>query len=297
VTDIAALRRDYAARMLRIAGVEDAAVARAFAAVPREDFLGAGPWTIFEHSFGAVEVTGEDPSPLYEDVLVALDRARGLNNGSPSLHALMLHHLAVRPGVRVLHVGAGTGYYTAILAELTGPDGNVVAVEHDARLAGAARANLRRWPQVGVLQGDGADWPQDTVDCIYVNFAVTHPAARWVDNLSLGGRLVFPLGVPIGRFGEAHRHSNQGAVLLFTRRPAGIAVSHLTPCAFVCAEGRLADTEASQDALERAFLGGGLEFVRSYLRGPPASREDCWFWSDDWALSYQDVDCPRHASA
>jgi protein-L-isoaspartate(D-aspartate) O-methyltransferase len=148
-----------------------------------------------------------------------------------------------------------------------------------------------------VHQGDGADWPEDTVDRVYVNFAVTRPAARWVDHLSLGGRLVFPLGVPMGRSGEARRHSNHGAVLLFERRPAGIAVRHLTPCAFVCAEGRLADTDASQDALERAFLGGGLEFVRSYLRPPPPSPEGCWFWCPEWALSYKDVDGGRHSSA
>ena len=68
-------------------------------------------------------------------MLVVLDPARGLNNGSPSLHALMLHHLAVRPGDRVLHVGAGAGYYSAMLAELAGPEGSVIAIEYDPRLA------------------------------------------------------------------------------------------------------------------------------------------------------------------
>jgi protein-L-isoaspartate(D-aspartate) O-methyltransferase len=292
VSDPAGLRRDYASRMLRIAGVEDPAVARALALVPREDFLGPGPWTILDHTVGAIQVAGDDPRLLYEDVLVVLDRALGLNNGSPSLHALMLHHLAVCPGDCVLHVGAGAGYYTAILAELTGHQGSVVAIEYDPRLAESARANLRLWPNVTVHHGDGADWPDRSVQRIYVNFAVASPAARWIDTLSDGGTLVFPLGVPTGHaIGKARRQSGQGAVLVFTRAVSCIAVRHLTPCAFVCAEGRLADTPAHQDALDRAFLRGGVEFVRSYLRPPPPSPERCWFWSPDWALSYDGIGC------
>ncbi len=287
MTDLAALRRDYAARMLRIAGVEDAAVERALAIVPREDFLGPGPWTILDPTIGAVELAGDDPEPLYDDVLVVLDAALGLNNGSPSLHALMLHHLGVRPGDRVLHVGAGAGYYTAMLAELAGWQGSVVAIEYDQRLAAAAAANLRPWPNVTAVQGDGANWPHGPVDRIYVNFAIADPAWRWIDNLADGGTLVFPLGVPPGRVrGEARRHSGHGAVLACTRSGAGMAVRHLTPCAFVCAEGSLAGTPAVREALDRAFLRGGVEFVRSYRRPPPPSPARCWFWSPDWALSY-----------
>lgn len=290
MTDLAALRRDYAARMLRIAGIADAAVARALAMVPREDFLGPGPWTVLDPAVGAVELAGDDPEPLYGDVLVVLDRALGLNNGSPSLHALMLHHLGVRPGERVLHVGAGAGYYTALLAELAGPRGSVVAIEYDPRLAAAA-ANLRRWPNVAAVQGDGADWPHGPVDRIYVNFAVADPAWRWIDNLSAGGTLVFPLGVAPGRLrGELRHHSGHGAVLACTRGGAGVAVRHLTPCAFVCAEGSLAGTPAVREALDRAFLRGGIEFVRSYRRPPPPSPARCWFWSPGWALSYDEPD-------
>lgn len=289
MSGLPALRRDFAARMLRIAGVEDAAVERALSVVPREDFLGPGPWTVLDQSIGPVELAGDDPAPLYDDVLVVLDRELGLNNGSPSLHARMLHHLGVRPGDRVLHVGAGAGYYTAILAELAGPQGSVVAIEYDQRLAAAAAANLRPWPNARVVQGDGADWPDGEVDRIYVNFAVADPARRWIDNLSDGGTLVFPLGVPPGRIrGEARRHSGYGVVLACTRTGAGIAVRHLTPCAFVCAEGSLAGAPALREALDRAFTRGGVEFVRSYRRPAPPSPARCWFWSPDWALSYDE---------
>ena len=295
MTRLAALRRDFAAQMLRIAGVQDAAVERAMSVVPREDFLGPGPWTILDQTVGAIELAGDDPGLLYDDVLVVLDRALGLNNGSPSLHALMLHHLGVRPGDRVLHVGAGTGYYTAMLAELAGARGSVIAIEYDQRLAAAAAVNLRPWPNVTPLQGDGAAWPDGPVDRIYVNFAVADPAPRWIDNLSDGGTLVFPLGVSPGRVragppgrvrGEGRYLSGHGAVLACTRTGAGIAVRHLTPCAFIGAEGSLAGTPSLREALDRAFVRGGVEFVRSYRRPPPPSPARCWFWSPGWALSY-----------
>lgn len=285
------LRRDYAARMLGIAGIDDPAVQRALAVVPREAFLGPGPWTLLDQTTGAIELAGDDPGPLYDDVLVVLDAARGLNNGSPSLHALMLHHLGVRPGERVLHVGAGAGYYTALLAELTGPQGSVVAIEYDAHLAEAAAANLRPWPNVTALRGDGADWPRGAVDRIYVNLAVVDPAPGWTGALAEGGTLVFPLGSPSGRRGACMRwHSGHGGVLALTCTGAGMAARHLTPCTFVCADGRLAGTPALQEALDRAFLRGGIEFVRSFRRPPPASPARCWFWSPGWALSYDAPD-------
>ena len=176
-----------------------------------------------------------------------------------------------------------------MLAELAGPEGSVTAIEFDPRLAEAARANLRPWPTVTTIRSDAAEWPQGAMDRIYVNFAVADPARRWIDELSAGGILVFPLGIPPGRArGEVQRHSGRGAVLAFTRTAAGIAARHLTPCAFVCAEGSLAGTAMLRESLDRAFIRGGVEFVRSYRRPPPASPERCWFWSPDWALSYDE---------
>ena len=85
--------------------------------MPRERFLGPGPWRLLARD-GGVLLQDPTPADAYHDALFALDPAQGVNNGSPSLHALMLHALDVRPGARVVHVGAGSGYYTALLAEL-----------------------------------------------------------------------------------------------------------------------------------------------------------------------------------
>jgi protein-L-isoaspartate O-methyltransferase len=65
-----------------------------------------------------------------------------LNNGEPSLHARCLSAVAPRPGERVLQVGAGGGYYTAILAELVGPQGNVEAREVEPAMIAAATRNF-----------------------------------------------------------------------------------------------------------------------------------------------------------
>ena len=65
----------------------------------------------------------------------------------------MLHDLAVEPGQHVAQIGAGAGYYTAMLAELVGPSGRVSAFEFDPELAARARANLAPWRNVTVYRG------------------------------------------------------------------------------------------------------------------------------------------------
>ena len=82
--EIAKRRRAYAAEVAR--GVGDPRIEAAFAATPREDFAGPPPWRIGSGGlFGRTTV--DDPACLYDDVLVAIDAGRGINNGQPSLHA------------------------------------------------------------------------------------------------------------------------------------------------------------------------------------------------------------------
>ena len=90
-------------------------------------------------------------------MLIAYDEQRYLNNGQPSLWAFIFDKLNVVPGERVLHLGCGMGYYTAILAELVGPTGEVSAIEIDKPLAERAREALALWPHVTVANGDGAN--------------------------------------------------------------------------------------------------------------------------------------------
>ena len=145
----------------------------AFATIPREEFLGPPPWQIYLRS-GHVE-SSSDPALLYQDVLVALKAEAHLNNGQPSLHMAGMAALGIREGETVVHVGSGTGYYTAILATLTGPSGTVIGYEIDDDLALRAKHNLTAYPNVEVRHESGAVGPLPHCDVIYVSAGATAP--------------------------------------------------------------------------------------------------------------------------
>src|SRR5208282_1379300 len=102
------VRRFYAEQLCRINRISSPEVLAAFAAVPRERFVGPGPWMI--RILGESWVTSDaDPRQVYRDALIVLDAAKHLNNGQPSLWAHHLALLGVGAGDRVLHLGCGTG--------------------------------------------------------------------------------------------------------------------------------------------------------------------------------------------
>jgi len=197
----------------------------AFAAVPRESFLGEGPWRILTPWSPYTTVPERDPALIYQDVVVALDEERGVNTGSPSLHARWMHLVSPRRGERVAHIGAGAGYYSAILAELVGNEGRVAAVEYEAGRAQSARDNLKDRSNVEVIAADGRRWPQQHADLIYVNFATPRPTDMWIDNLAVDGRLIFPLGVPRESPAGGGWRGLNALALLVTRRSQGFAAT------------------------------------------------------------------------
>jgi protein-L-isoaspartate(D-aspartate) O-methyltransferase len=133
-----------------------------------------------------------DPSYLYQDLLVALDAQKRINNGEPSLHAAWLGAVAPQDGETISHVGAGTGYYTAILSMLVLPRGRVAAFEIDQSLAEKAQRNLEPFDHVAVVNGDPTREKLPASDVIYVNAGVAAPPASWLQALNKGGRLIFP---------------------------------------------------------------------------------------------------------
>jgi len=289
--ELAVIRRAFAKQILALVGIEsDARLEEAIAAVPRERFLGEPPWQISRAPRGYEPLPSHDPAIVYQDALFALLSQRGVNNGSPSLHARWLHALSLRKGERIVHIGAGSGYYTAIMAHLVGSQGHVIAVEFDPTLAARARANLADHANVTVIEGDGAEWPREAVDAIYVNFSVERPADEWIGNLRTNGRLVFPLGVPRPKPSPwGGTHALHGAGLCITRKDKGFSVRWLGPAFFVCAEGSLSLAAAEREALQAAFERGGIEFVRSLIWQERASPGRCWFSGSGWSLSYDEV--------
>lgn len=122
----------------------------------------------------------------------------GVTNSQPSTVRIMLELLDVRPGQRVLDVGSGSGWTTAILAELVGPSGSVVGVELIERLVRESRTALRaaglrhasvRVAQPGILgAADAAPFER-----ILVSAEASELPRELVDQLVDGGILVCPV--------------------------------------------------------------------------------------------------------
>lgn len=200
IDDLAAERRFFAEELAAVGNLRPALV-EAFATVRREAFLRPGPWTIRGEGdwFSSARQTADaDPRRVYHNIAIAIDPARQLYNGQPGTIGLWIDALGLRPGSRVLHIGCGLGYYTAIMAHCTGPDGRVVAVEIDAALAAEARRNLVPLPWVEVRHADGTQPLDDQFDAILVNAGVTHPESTWLDALAPNGRIVLPLTCAMG---------------------------------------------------------------------------------------------------
>ncbi|HET6220929.1 MAG TPA: methyltransferase domain-containing protein [Dongiaceae bacterium] len=280
-----AIRHAYAKQLLAAAGLRNARVERAFAATPREKFLGRGPWPILRWGKGYVRSPSADPSYVYTDVLVGLQTKKHINNGQPSFHALLLAKLDPQPGEHVVHVGAGSGYYTAVMAELVGKTGRVTAFEVDKEMVARAKRNLRRYPQVRVIHGDATRMAFDPADGIYVNAGVTRPPEAWLDALRGRGRMIVPLTTEGGfnrrNAGRIERH---GAVFRIERRRQRYLATWLSPVAIYPCKG--ARDKASERALRQAFKKGGWQSVRRLYRHDDVPAARCWLKGDGWCLAY-----------
>ncbi len=280
--EVAAARRWFAEELRHVARVRSPAVVHAFATVPREHFSGPGPWRVLSPFYlqGYWSTEDADPRHLYHDVLIAIDEARKLNNGQPSLWAFLYDQLGLAAGEHVVHVGIGTGYYSAILADIVGRDGVVTAVEIDAALAERARTNLAHaWPQANVVTADGfAFRPERPVDAIIVNAGVTHLSLAWLDALAEdNGRLLVPL-----------TEADRAGVFVLIARLQGERQRYAAR--YVCRVG-IIDCVGGRDVEAEARLVAALRKsrfpapIQSLRRAPDEPDETCWLAGDGWWLS------------
>ncbi len=231
------LRAQMVARLKASDALTDAAVERALLTVPRHHFL-----------------PGHTLVEAYDNVAITTSWERGAPVSSvsqPEIIAVMLQQLRVQPGMRVLEVGAGSGYNAALLAELAGPTGSVVSLEIDEALALAAQARLTEAgyavERARVIAGDGwRGWPSGApYERIELTVGATDLSPAWYQQLAEDGLLVAPLWL--------------GAtdVSVALRKQAGALVSESWAlCGFVRLRGEGAEQTGVAHLSDRLTLTG-----------------------------------------
>jgi len=279
-------RRFFAEEIRFTAMVRSLALVEAFARVPREEFLGPGPWEIASPdkrglaTQGAVQMSYmpiDDPRHLYHNVVVVLDKAADINNGQPSALACWIDAMDLKSGERAYHLGCGVGYYTAIIAEIVGPEGAVVASEIRSDLAARAGKNLGSYPKVTVHAGDGASFDPSTCDAMLINAGVTHPNPLWLDRLRDGGRLVVPLTMAMTPT------LGVGFMTKIIRRERRFSAEIVTSLAIYSGAG-MRDAQR-ESLLKTAMMSGGLTKMKSIRRDVHERADECIVHGTDVCLS------------
>ncbi|HUO16509.1 MAG TPA: protein-L-isoaspartate(D-aspartate) O-methyltransferase [Verrucomicrobiae bacterium] len=161
---------------LRHRGIADQRVLEAMARVPRHEFA---PQRYIDQA--------------YEDHPLSIGEGQTISQ--PYIVALMLEALAIEENDRVLEVGTGSGYVTALLAELAH---DVISIERHAALANAARQLLARrgYKNINVITGDGSQGyaPCSPYNAVLVSAAALEIPSALLSQLAEGGRLIIPVG-------------------------------------------------------------------------------------------------------
>jgi protein-L-isoaspartate(D-aspartate) O-methyltransferase len=215
VSDPYARKRQRLVEKVRAQGIEDPRVLDALSRVPRHRFV---PEAVAQRA--------------YEDC--ALPIGYGQTISQPSLQALYLETLEIGRGDRVLEVGAGSGYQTALLAELSS---NVYAVERIPELTQRAREILDElgYGNVALVTKDGTTgWAKYApYDSILVGAAAPGVPDALVEQLKPEGRLLIPIG---------DRHQQQLTLVRRTEE-GGTEQRAVTGCVFVPLIGRFGWSE------------------------------------------------------
>ena len=198
-------RRSMVDQQLRDRGIHDVRVLAAMEQVPR-------------HQFVSYEQRGQ----AYSDHPVTIPEQQ--TTSQPYIIASMLQSAEVQQSDRVLEVGAGSGYQTALLSLLAA---QVIAIERYASLAEQASSMLKRlgYENVMIMAGDGTLGAPEYApfDVIVVSAAAPQVPPALVQQLAIGGRLVIPVG----------DSAQQVLQLLHKHRDGSITAHSLEGCRFV----------------------------------------------------------------
>jgi len=191
-------------RQLKARGIFDERVLSAIGQVPREEFIAA---ELREHA--------------YEDRPLTIGCCQTISQ--PYIVASMLQAAELRAEDRVLELGTGSGYQTALLAEIAAA---VLSIERHPELANVARDRLSRlgYLNVEIVVGDGTLGypPQAPYDVILVSAAAPQVPQSLVTQLALSGRMVLPVG-----------SRDLQELVLIRKDETGVRHARLDGCAFV----------------------------------------------------------------
>jgi len=176
--DFAAECEAMVERQLRRRGITEPDILDAFRAVPREAFVGEK----YEHL-----AYGDHPLPI----------EAGQTISQPYIVALTIQAAEIKPGNKVLEVGAGSGYAAAVISRIAG---KVIGMERHHDLVDVARERLKRlgYDNVEIVEGDGTRGCPDEApfDAIVAAASGSHVPKAFLEQLADGGRIVMPVGEP-----------------------------------------------------------------------------------------------------
>jgi len=183
----------------------------------------------------------------------------------------------------VLHIGAGLGYYTAVMAACVGATGRVVAYEVDEALTRDALRNLAPYKNVDLRCGDGSGPLEESFDAILVNAGVTHPLETWLDALAPGGRLMLPVTVPLPAMGST---LGKGVVVLVTRQHDGAISARVVTFVAIYSALGIRDP-ALDERIGKALMSGPAQWqaVKRLRRDPHDAAPSCWLHTDTCCFS------------
>lgn len=212
---LAIQRRQMVDRQLRPRGIKQNSLLEAMQSVPRHEF-----------------VPPSMRAEAYEDRPIEIDDETSISQ--PYIVALMTEALELDGSEKVLEIGTGSGYHTAVLSRLAR---KVYTIEIDSELSRHARRDLARlgFTNVEVRTGDGyKGWPQAApFDAIILTAAPPRMPEPLIQQLKVGGRMVVPVGSVIQD------------LLVLTKHEDGVSVRAVAPVRLPGMTGEVQQPEAS----------------------------------------------------